>query len=119
MTDGANILDFVGKIEEAPGLPNQYDGDFSVTSGCTEESGVLQMNFGTTPPQLVREANRAGIATQNQSAADLTDEGLGRASTRQLNGGNRPDNIPNVEGTELCLINAAGSTGRCNTLLIC
>jgi hypothetical protein len=62
MTDGANILDFVGKIEEAPALPNQYDAGFSVTSGCTEESGVLQMNFGTTPPVLVREANRSGIA---------------------------------------------------------
>ncbi|MGC1637328.1 MAG: hypothetical protein WA744_17880, partial [Candidatus Acidiferrales bacterium] len=42
---------------------NQYDAGFSVTSGCTEESGVLQMNFGTTPPVLVREANRSGIAT--------------------------------------------------------
>ena len=48
MTDGANVLDFVGRIEEAPGLPNQYDGNFSVASGCTEEGGVLQMNFGTT-----------------------------------------------------------------------
>jgi hypothetical protein len=63
MTDGANVLDFVGKIEEAPALPNQYDAGFSVASGCTEESGVLQMNFGTTPPVLVREANRSGIAT--------------------------------------------------------
>ncbi len=63
MTDGANVLDFVGRILEAPGLPNQYDANFTVTSGCTEESGVLQMNFGTTPPMLVREANHSGIAT--------------------------------------------------------
>jgi hypothetical protein len=63
MTDGANVLDFVGRILEAPGTPNQYDGNFTVTSGCTEESGVLQMNFGTTPPGLVREANRSGVVT--------------------------------------------------------
>jgi hypothetical protein len=64
MTDGTNVLDFVGKILQAPNLPSLYQANVTITAGCTEESGgLLEMNFGTIPPVLALPARRSGIGT--------------------------------------------------------
>jgi hypothetical protein len=47
MTDGTNVVDFMGKIQIAPGLPDSYSADFTVTAGCTQEFGGVDLNFST------------------------------------------------------------------------
>jgi hypothetical protein len=66
MTDGTNTLDFVGNILQTPNLPNFYQANVTITAGCTEESGgLLEMNFGTIPPDVSPSGTRrAGISTQ-------------------------------------------------------
>jgi hypothetical protein len=44
MTDGTNMVDFVGRIEQAPGLATEYDANFTVAAGCTEQTGVLTLD---------------------------------------------------------------------------
>jgi hypothetical protein len=45
MSDGSNVVDFMGRIAQAPGLPTDYDANYTVIAGCTEQSGVLNLSF--------------------------------------------------------------------------
>jgi hypothetical protein len=48
MTDGTNVVDFMGTILVVQGPPDEYEAHFNVIAGCTEESdSVLILNFGT------------------------------------------------------------------------
>jgi hypothetical protein len=66
MSDGTNTLDFVGNILQTPNLPNFYQANVTITAGCTEESGgLLEMNFGTIPPDVIPSgARHSGITAQ-------------------------------------------------------
>jgi hypothetical protein len=48
MIDGTNVVDFVGQINES-GPPIQSSGEVSVVSGCTEESGEIDLTESADP----------------------------------------------------------------------
>jgi hypothetical protein len=52
MTDGTNVLDFIGSIEGVPPIPLQFDANVTVVSGCTEESGTLNITMGDPPAAM-------------------------------------------------------------------
>lgn len=58
MTDGTNVVDFVGQIEQAPGLPTEYDANFTVAAGCTEQTGRLTLDV-TSGDAIPLPASRA------------------------------------------------------------
>jgi hypothetical protein len=46
MTDGANVIDFIGQIVTGAGSPFFFNAQFNVVAGCTEQSGDLQLGLG-------------------------------------------------------------------------
>jgi hypothetical protein len=66
MTDGTNIVDFVGHILTAGStLTFEYDANWSVTAGCTEESGVITLDPGTL--QAAASVSAASISKASAS----------------------------------------------------
>ena len=50
MTDGTNVLDFTGRISTFTVSGFEYDGEFNVIAGCTEEfDGQLTLDPAATP----------------------------------------------------------------------
>jgi len=64
MTDGTNTLEFMGIVQVAPGLPNSYNAGFTVSAGCTQESGTMELNFDSAAAVA-----RASGATSNSTSA--------------------------------------------------
>jgi hypothetical protein len=64
MTDGTNVVDFVGQINES-GPPIQSSGQVSVVSGCTEEGGEFSLTESADPGTGMQApaANGAKAAT--------------------------------------------------------
>ena len=66
MTDGTNVVDFMGKILLAPGLPDSYNANFTVTAGCTEEFGAANLNFNT-----MATADAAAASSSKNAASSI------------------------------------------------
>lgn len=49
MTDGTNVVDFIGSVEGVSPIPLQFDANVTVVSGCTEEAGTLNITMGDAP----------------------------------------------------------------------
>ena len=64
MSDGTNVVDFVGQITES-GPPLQSHIDVNVVSGCTEEGGILTLTQSADPATAMQApaANGAKAAT--------------------------------------------------------
>jgi hypothetical protein len=61
MSDGTNVVDFVGRVELAPGEPTELDADYTVAAGCTEQSGELTLD--SSAGDAVRPASRQAKPT--------------------------------------------------------
>lgn len=44
MTDGTNVVDFIGSLLPGTSAAFEFDGDWNVTSGCTEEFGMITLD---------------------------------------------------------------------------
>jgi len=62
MTDGMNVVDFVGNIQVSLGVPVEYVAHVTVTAGCTEESGLLELSSGIVATVQAPAASRARTA---------------------------------------------------------
>jgi hypothetical protein len=68
MTDGTNVVDFIGSLEGVPPIPLQFDANVTVVAGCTEESGVLNITSGDGPAAMDSSgARNAKASTQKIS----------------------------------------------------
>lgn len=52
MTDGTNVVDFIGSVEGVPPVPLAFDAEVTVIAGCTEESGTLNITMGDPPAAM-------------------------------------------------------------------
>jgi hypothetical protein len=52
-------------VQVAPGLPNSYNAGFTVSAGCTQESGTMELNFDSA----AAVARASGVTGNSTSAA--------------------------------------------------
>jgi len=67
MTDGTNVLDFSGHIiPAAPPMDFEYDGEFNVIAGCTEEfDGQITLDPAATPAAASASRPRSAFSPIN------------------------------------------------------